>query len=81
MESSGEDSICSGLEEKKLSNKIDSDLKQALGSAVGNSRYTQKTVLSAAIDSMIEAVDGTDDIYVVSEEMEEDLETWSDRYD
>ena len=81
MESSGEDSSCSGLEEKKLSNEIDSDLKQALGSAVGNCEYTQKTVLSAAIDTVIRAVDGTDDIYVVSEKFEEELEEWSDRYD
>ena len=81
MEKAGEDSSDGSLEGKKLSNEIESSLKNALESAVGNCDYKQKTVLSAVIDEHLVSVDGENDIYVVDDEnLEDELEEWSDRY-
>lgn len=80
MESSDEDSSFDTLEEKKLSNEIDADLKKALSSAVGNCEYQQKTVLSAVISDCLEEVSGADGIFVVDENLEDELEKWSERY-
>ncbi|WP_313694218.1 hypothetical protein [Halorarum halobium] len=63
---------------KSLSNSVDQGLKEDFDRAAAGSDYSKKTLMSAFVDSCLTEDDRGR--VVVDENLEDELEEWSDRY-
>lgn len=61
-----------------LSNYVDQELKEDFDRAAAGSEYSKKTLVSAFVDSCLTENDRGR--VVVDENLEDELEDWSDRY-
>lgn len=61
-----------------LSNSVDQGLKEEFDRAAAGSEYSKKTLISAFVDSCLTENDRGR--VVVDENLEDDLEKWSDQY-
>ena len=63
---------------KSLSNNVDEGLKEEFDRAAAGSSYSKKTLISAFVDSCL--TENEQGRVVVDENLEDELEEWSDRY-